>query len=156
MAQKSTGWNEHCCCYYHRYYLSLSSIIIIIIIIYKMSLANQQSDFQAMFNPKTHLKLTSRASRTYKIKIPFQCHVFSYQYCTKAIEKEQFNHRFSSFLQCPYARIPHRIQTCPAHQIWQKPRVCSPSEGSAEIESLLFFISAQLSRSRISNMWERG
>lgn len=26
-----------------------------------MSLANQRSDFKAMFTPKTHLKLTSRA-----------------------------------------------------------------------------------------------
>lgn len=40
-----------------------------------MSLANQRSDFKAMFTPKTHLKLISRNHLTYKIKIPFQRHV---------------------------------------------------------------------------------
>lgn len=122
MAQKSTRWNEHGYnqnhCFHHRYYLSLSLLLsIIIIIIYKMSLANQQLDFKAMFTPKTHLKLTSRASLTYKIKIPFQRRLVF----LLVLYKSYWEGTVQSQIQFVRTlRSPHRAVPKSWNRIWQK------------------------------------
>lgn len=108
-----------------------------------MSLANQRSDFKAMFTPKTHLKLISRNHLTYKIKIPFQRHVvvvvvvFSLVLYKSYREGTVWSHVSATFVPLESSS---QIQLLRNLTIWQKSLLVSVLHVSTERESVVVFL----------------